>query len=240
MTILIKRTLSAGSVLLALAATVAVAQTAPAKPGGKPSAKPAGMTLGGKTAGAGKLMTRDELRTCLKGLDDNNQASKEGEARRSWLDRERAELKASGESLLVDRAELDGQLVAVREWEGRMRAHTVEIESFNRRSAAAPEAPRDAQNKLLEELKLDRERLQKAGQHVTADEVVLVGRYQSSARSYNERAAARDAKVVDWNQRNTAAVDANVNLQEARALWLSECANRAYLEDDEVAIKAGK
>ena len=240
MTILIKRTLSAGSVLLALAATVAVAQTAPAQPGGKPSAKPAGKTLGGKTAGGGKLMTRDELRTCLKGLDDNNQASKEGEARRPWLDRERDELKPSGESLKVDRAELDRQLAAVRELKDRIRAHALEIESFNQRSAAVPEAPRNAQNRMFEELKVERERLQKAGQQMNADEAALVAGYQSSARSYNERAAAHDIKVVDWNQRNAAAVEASVNQQEAREVWLSECASRRYLEDDEQAIKAGR
>ena len=41
-------------------------------------------------------------------------------------------------------------------------------------------------------------------------------------------------------RRNAAAVDASVKQQEARALWLNECANRPYLEDDEKAIKAGK
>ena len=51
---------------------------------------------------------------------------------------------------------------------------------------------------------------------------------------------ARDAKVTDWNARNTASVDESIKQQEARALWLNECANRPYLEDDEKAIKAGK
>ena len=64
--------------------------------------------------------------------------------------------------------------------------------------------------------------------------------YQALAKTYNERASARDLKVTDWNARNGAAVDASVNQQEARALWLNECANRPYLEDDEKAIKAGK
>ena len=79
----------AASLLLAFATTLALAQTAPAKPG----AKPAGKTLGGKAASGGKLMTRDELRSCLKRLDDVNQSGKGIEVQRPALDRERDELK---------------------------------------------------------------------------------------------------------------------------------------------------
>ena len=221
---------------LALACTSSLAQNAPAKA----VPKAAGKTLSGKAAGGGKLMTREELRTCLKRLDGVNQAGKDVEAQRPQLDRERDELKASGEALKAERAEVDRLLAAVREWEGRMRAHAVEIESFNKSSAAVQEAPRGQQEKLSEELKLDRERLQKVRESLGADEVRLVPVYQASAKTYNERATARDAKVTDWNARNTASVDESIKQQEARALWLNECANRPYLEDDEKAIKAGK
>lgn len=240
MTPLYKPSFAAASLLLAFAVTLAVAQTAPAKPGAKPAAKPAGKTLSGKAPAGGKLMTRDELRTCLKRLDDVNQSGKDIEALRPQLDREREELRASGEALKTERAEVDRLLATVREWETRMRAHAVEIEAFNKRSAAVQEAPRNQQEKMVEDLKDDRERLQKAREALSADEAKLVPVYQSSAKTYNERATARDAKVGEWNTRNTAAVDASVKQQEARALWLNECANRPYQEDDEKAIKAGK
>jgi Spy/CpxP family protein refolding chaperone len=229
--------LAAAGMLLALAASLAVAQTAPAK---KPATKSAGKTLGGNAAGGGKLMTRDELRTCLKRLDDVNQGGKDIEALRPVLDRERDELKAAGEALKTERAALDAQLVSVREWEVKMRAHAADIEAFNKRSAAAADAPRNQQDKIAADLKSDRERLQKDREVLSVDEAKLVPVYQANAKAYNERAVARDTKVTDWNARNTAAVDAAVKQQEARALWLSECANRPYLDDDEKAIKAGK
>lgn len=240
--------LAAAGVCLALAACAAAAQTTATKPVAKPAAKPAttpatkpaGKTLGGNTSGGGKLMTRDELRSCLKRLDDINQAAKQIDQLRPALDGERDALKASGEVLKTERAELDRKLAAVREWEGRVRAHAVAIESFNQRSAAVEGAPRDQRQKLLEELKLDREQLNKTRETLAAEEAALVPAYRDSAKSYNERAIARDAKVTDWNQRNTAAVDNSVAQQEARALWLNECANRPYQEDDEIAIKAGK
>ena len=228
--------LAAASLCLVLTGTVALAQGTPAKP----AAKPAGKTLGGKAAGGGKLMTRDELRSCLKRLDDINQATKGIDTARPALDSERDELKASGEALKAERVELDRKLAGVREWEGRVRAHAVEVETFNQRSAAVQEAPRNQQEKLLEELKGEREKLQKTRESLAADEAALVPPYRDSAKTYNERAVARDAKVTDWNQRNSAVVDASVTQQEARALWLNECANRPYQEDDEIAIKAGK
>jgi chromosome segregation ATPase len=240
MTTLHKPTLAAAGLLLALAAVVAVAQTEPTKPPPKPSGKPAGKTLSGKTASGGKLMTRDELRICLKRLDEVNQAIKDVEALRPPLDRERDELKTSGEALKTERAELDRQLATVREWEAKTRTLAADVETFNKRSAAVADAPRKEQEKLTEELKVERERLTKVRTTLTTDEATLVPAYQNAAKAYNERATARDAKVEDWNRRNRAAIDAAQKQEEARALWLNECANRPYLEDDEKAVKAGK
>ncbi len=226
----------AACLLLAGAASLVTAQTAPVKPG----AKPADKTLGGKQAGSGKLMTRDELRTCLKRLDDVNQAGRDVEAQRPLLDREREELKASGEALKAERAEVERLLAAVRDWEGRVRAHAVDIEAFNKRSASVAELPRGEQQKVTEELKLERERLETVRGALGVDEAKVVPTYQNTTKTYNERALARDAKVTDWNTRNMASVDAAAKQQDAGALWRNECANRPYLEDDEKAIKAGK
>ncbi len=235
MTTMHKLTLSVAAVTLAIVAAMAAAQTTPPKPG----AKAAGKTLGGKTAGSGKLMTRDELRNCLKRLDEANMAAKEITTQRQLLDRERDDLKASGDILATERATLERQLASVRDWESRMREYAVEVETFNQRSVAAQAASRNQQDKLAEDLKAERERLEKQRETLAADEVRLVPTYQASAKVYNERAIARDGKVTDWNARNAAAVDASVSQQEVRALWLNECANRPYLEDDEKAVKAG-
>lgn len=240
-----KPTLFAASLLLALAATIAVAQTAPAKPASKPAAKaaanPSGKTLSGNAAtGSAKLMTRDELRSCLKRLDDLNRSAKELDDLRPPLDRERDELKAAGEALKSERADLDRQLIPIREWETKVKAHSADVEAFNKRNDALGQAPRNQQEKLAQELKVERDRLEKVREVLAAEEAKLVPAYKASAAAHNERITARDSKVTDWNARNAAAVDASAKQQDARALWLNECANRPYLEDDEKAIKAGK
>ena len=100
---------------LALPSWHGLAQTAPAKPAATPpqlvmpaapAVKAAGpKTLGGKAA-VGKVLTRDELRTCLKRLDGVNASSKDLEQRRATLDKEKEDLVKSGDALKADRADV--------------------------------------------------------------------------------------------------------------------------------------
>jgi chromosome segregation ATPase len=234
---------TAAVLLLTIALPVAWAQTStgkPVKPAAKPATAPTGRTLSGSAAGGGKMMTRDELRSCLKRLDDLNQNAKALEAQRPGLDSERDELKAAGEALKTERAELDRQFQPVNEWQGKARAHTADVEAFNKRNAAVAQAPRNEQEQLVRELKLERDRLEKAREGLAAEEARIVPDYKALAAAHNEKVRARDARAIDWNARNAAVVDAAAKQQEARATWLGECGNRPYLEDDEKAIKAGK
>ena len=229
--------------LLTIAMPVAWAQTTPPKPA-KPAAKPAagstGKTLGGSVSGGGKMMTRDELRTCLKRLDDLNQNAKSLEAQRPGLDSERDELKTAGEALKAERAELDRQFLPVNEWQAKARAHAADVETFNQRNASVAQAPRNEQAQLTQELKAERDRLEKVREGLAAEEAKIVPAYKALAAAHNEKVRARDARVTDWNARNAGVVEAAAKQQEVRASWLSECGNRPYLEDDEKAIRAGK
>jgi hypothetical protein len=209
----------------------------PSAPAAKPQA--ATRTLGGKGSG-GKMLSRDELRACLKRLDDVNAGGKDLEQRRAAMDRDKDELSKGGEALKTERADIDVKLAGVREWEGRMRNHAAEIETFNQRLKAAEEmsrAQREAQQPLLE---AERERLNAARAVLAQDEGRLVPVYQGAVKAYNERALARDAQVATWNDRNKALNEAAIKQEEDRTGWLADCANRPYREDDEIAIKAGK
>jgi chromosome segregation ATPase len=224
------------------------AQNAPAKPAAAPPqigapaapAKSAGpRTLGGKAA-VGKMLTRDELRVCLKRLDDVNTASKELEGRRATLDKEKDDLTRSGDALKTERADVEVKLAAVRDWEGRMRTHGTEIEAFNKRLKDTESAPGKDREALGKELEAERERLNKARVPLTDEEARVVPAYQNAVKGYNERAQARDAVVADWNSRNRAINDSAARHEEERSSWLTECANRPYREDDEIAIKRGR
>jgi len=239
----------AATTALALVSSKALAQAAPAQPAvtppklvmpAAPPAKAAGpRTLGGK-APVGKLLTRDELRVCLRRLDGVNASTKDLEQRRAVLDKEKEDLVKSGDALKADRADVDAKLAAVRDWEGRMRAHGAEIETFNQRLKAADEGPRGKREEMAKELDAERDRLSKARVPLGEEEARLVPVYQAAVKSYNEKALARDAVVADWNGRNKAINEQSLKHDEERSAWLVECANRPYREDDEIAIKQGK
>ncbi len=229
------------AVSLALFSWQAPAQTAPkiVMPD-TPAARPAApKTLGGK-APVGKMLTRDELRVCLKRLEGVNTGTKDLEQRRAALDKEKEDLVKSGDALKADRADVDTKLAAVREWEGRMRAHSAEIEAFNQRMKAADEAPRAKREEMAKEFDVERERLNKARVPLGEEETRLVPVYQNAVKAYNDKALARDAVVADWNGRNKAINEQAAKQEDERSAWLSECANRPYREDDEIAIKKGK
>jgi hypothetical protein len=212
-----------------LASTAVQAQT---------SAKGGQKTIGGKLA-SGKLMTKDELRTCFARREELNVGAKKIDANRVQIDAERAEVLKEGEAIKLDRDEIDKRLAVVREWEGRVKAHGVAIEAYNKRMAEANEAPAK-QRTMADELKATREELEKAGAQLKTEEAAVVPAYQNAVKTYNDRAAARDTKVTSWNERNAAALKATDGHQVTREAWTSECANRPYKEDDEIAIKAGK
>jgi hypothetical protein len=133
-----------------LASTAVQAQT---------SAKGGQKTIGGKLA-SGKLMTKDELRTCFARREELNVGAKKIDANRVQLDAERAEVLKEGEAIKLDRDEIDKRLAVVREWEGRVKAHGVAIEAYNKRMAEANEAPAK-QRTMADELKATREELQR-------------------------------------------------------------------------------
>jgi chromosome segregation ATPase len=238
--------------LVAAAAACAVAgvcaQTTPPKSQAKapsivvpPSApaKAAPKTLGGKAA-SGKLLTRDELRACMNRQEAINDGGKGLEQRRVALDAEKAEIAKSGDSLKADLAEVNVKLAAVREWEGRSAAHSGEVEAFNKRMKALDEMTRGQRDSAIAELNVERERLTKARAELDAAVARVLPPYQDAAKAYNQKALARDAVIVAWNERNKALNDDALKAEEERQAWLGECANRPYREDDELAIKAGK
>jgi chromosome segregation ATPase len=231
---------SAFALALALSVPLAAAQTAPQiiVPSAPAKSAPP-RTLGGK-APVGKLLTRDELRACLKRLDDVNTNSKDLEGRRAALDKEKDELTKSGDALKTERADVDVKLAAVRDWEGRMRSHGSEIETFNQRLKAAESAPANQREALGKELDAERERLNKARAPLADEEARLVPAYQNAVKGYNEKAQGRDAKVADWNARNKTINETAAKHEDERSSWLAECANRPYREDDEIAIKRGR
>jgi len=218
-------------VALCLATALALAQGA----AGKTS------TLGNAKAGA-KLLTYDELSQCLKQRDDLGQRKPKLEAERTKLDGERAELQQIDESLKADRTKVDKLNETAADIVKRSKELSQQVTDFNERAAKFESSPPtgptgDRQRRALER---DKATLDKAAAELEAERAAVGPNAEQLVKTYQARAAQRDAAAAEWNTRNAALAKSANAYEDELANWKSDCEGRPYREDDEKAIKAGK
>lgn len=237
----------------------ALAQTTPAKPAAKPAARPAAavpaaakapedktLALGGGSAAGkgGPLMTRDELRVCLKDEETVRTRMADHDALRAPLDQEKKDITTAQADLRQEREPIDALKVRADAFAAKIKDYSARVQSWNDRmklhnedpkpSGAAFEGKKLALNKEREDIEKERVALEAERAAITA---VASG---DSVRAYNAKAVALDARVTSWNERNNKWNDAIAALDVDRKAWLAACADRRYREDDEIAIRRGK
>lgn len=198
-------------------------------------------SLGGG-AGAGPVMTRDELRACLKNQAELKQRVADYEAQKAAAEKEKAEILAENQKLQAEKGQLSAAASKVKDDNARNADLKSRVEDwvtrwaeFEKSGRAGPMADRE-RRKLLEEQKaLDREQ--------EAAKAAAAGSNSSStgaAQQFNAKAEAVQARTVAYNERNKQLVQAGEDLAQERDLWAGECGNRRFREEDEIAIKQGK
>lgn len=206
-----------------LACGLASAQTsAPAKPAAKPAtstpAAPAAApaTKGGK----GKLMTRDELRTCMNSNQQNEEAAAELDKKKAVVLKERDELKASKAESDKFESDMQAQGTALKaEIEG-VKAFGAEIEAGASKMEKA-------------ELKAKQEEYQ-------ARATALQPKIDAFNKARNDRVEVNKAFNARVDAHQKIADDFNEaveDLNDKRNEWKFKCASRSYDEADEIAIK---
>jgi chromosome segregation ATPase len=258
--------------LLVLAATalstpLALSQTASnpaakpaAKPAPKPAPKPAARpaakapaaaapektaTIGGGANAASAalpILTRDELRACLKQEEAIRVRLSEHEAARAPIDQERQGVTAKQEALRLERAQVDALATKTNAFRTKMEAHADRVAAWNRDVEAfnsrAPQGVAGERERVR--INTEREGLQKAQTELEAERVAMAGDNEKIVASFNAKAKEVEAAVDQWNQRNKGWNEAGAKLEAERKGWVSACADRRYREDDEIAIKAGR
>ena len=224
---------------IAMACAVASAQTnAP-----RPSADGKTLSLGGSGSGTGKMMSRDELRSCLKlqqavqteGAAINTERE-QIEADRAALAREQSEFTSQREAALRERdakAErlqqaIDSHSRRVAEWKQR----AVDFSESNRIGPAA-----DRERRAL-----DREQaeINAAGTDLEAKRAAFTRENASLVASLNKRAEAVNARIGEIEGRRNKYNERAEALSDQRQRFARECADRRYLEEDEKAIQRGQ
>ncbi len=223
----------------------------PAKPAPKPAAKPAAAvqektaTLGGGNAAAAAtqpILSRDELRACLKQEESIRTRLAEHQARRAPIDEARQGISAQQEALRNERAQVDTVAAKVQAFRAKMEAHAARVakwntdaESYNARPPAGSVGERERQR-----INTERTALQTAQTELEAERKTMTEENEKVVAAFNVKAKEVEAAVAAWNERNQAWNDAGLRLEDERKGWVSSCADRRYREDDENAIRAGK
>jgi DNA repair exonuclease SbcCD ATPase subunit len=210
-----------------------------------PAAKGAAKSFGGNASG-GKLLTRDELRACMKMQAEMKAGTAGLERDKSELQREKDALQQEGAALKAEREALERKRTEVAAaFKAKAEGHAQRVEAFNRRAAELAELNKERGAGSRVEL-LRRELEQEQSGLKTADEALrqemneLNRTNAQEAEALNARAAGHEQKVRSWNERNdafTARVNDRGGIDER---WKASCADRRYDELDEIAIEQGR
>jgi chromosome segregation ATPase len=231
---------------LVVAVTPAVhAQTVAPKPGAKPTTAtkaPEGRTatLGGGNGGRGRpLMTRDELRTCLRQQDQLAKERDDAEAERQAVEADKASLLAAQQGHEAEVAKVEAARKSVTDLNARYKAHAERVAAYNERTQAVKDLSGQQAERELKRLANDRADLQRGQAELEAsraalpDTAELFNRFNTQGKALEQRAAA-------WNQRNEALTTKVRAVNNERENWLSDCADRRYREEDHAAIQRGQ
>ena len=197
-------------------------------------------SLGGGS-GAGPVMTRDELRACLKQQATLKTQVEQYDKDKADLERERAAIQAVQREIDGERGGVQAGAARINELNDRANALAKRIEEWNtawqefeKSGRSGPTA--DRQRRRLVE---DKRAMEKEEKELEAERAGMGGT-GSGAAEVNAKVDALNARTVAWNERNNVMVKRGEDLQQERDLWASECGNRRYREDDEIAIRNGQ
>jgi chromosome segregation ATPase len=203
---------------------------------------PATKAIGTAKAGGGKLLTREELRSCLAQQKEFGARRPAMEAERSELDRERQELQRSDEALKAERSAIEKLAESAAEIGKRSTALSAQTADFNERVLKFENANLSGPTAERQRRSLDRERveLDKSAKALEADRAAFGPAAEQKAKAFDARLAAREQAAGDWNVRNAKLSQSAQSFEVDLQNWKIDCEGRSYREDDEKAILSGK
>lgn len=225
-------------------AGAAPAKAAPAsKPAAAPAPKPAAAAAAAPaTVGGKKIMSREELRACLKRNDDLKVRSKDLDDQATAINAERPQIEQTLDAIRAERASLEARATRIREFQPKMVAYGQKVETFNRLMGELSGKTRmtTSEGRQLEELRKQIPALEAERKALNAEREQLLEGYEDAIKAFAVKAKAAEDRAADWNQRKTRHTQDSEDMSAASADWRRDCADRPYREDDEKAIREGK
>ncbi|MFO1338106.1 MAG: hypothetical protein U1F53_07690 [Burkholderiaceae bacterium] len=196
---------------------------------------------GTNKTGGGKVLTREELRVCMKQQDELASKRTDLEARRAALNQERDAIQAENQAIQTEQASLKDRNSKVKEYNDKLSAFAARVDAYNKgmeelqEMRAGPFA--DRRRKELDKEQAELKRIDAANK---AEGAQMQAGMEGQVNALNARVDAQGKKATDWNARSKTLDEEAAAYEDKRIDWKLECGNRRYKEDDEKAIKAGK
>lgn len=204
----------------------------------KPAAK-ASVPATSKAASRG-IMTRDELRACMKLQADLKAFTLNIEQRKQPLEQEFAAIEASKGELGPLRSDVAAKRDMVMKADVAVRDFAVRIEKWNDDIKEAEESKMRGADRQKKELERQRATLDAENKALVDTRAQYLKQHEDAGVALTERAKRIDAAAAAWNTRNQQLIDDVDKLAELQVDYGADCSSRKFREEDEAAIKQGK
>lgn len=194
---------------------------------------------GGK--GSGPVMTREELRTCLKQKETLNAQVAAYEAEREALATEKTALIEAKKQIDQETGGVEDGAAKVNAINKRTADLAARVDDWNARWSEFEKEKKSGPfaDRQRRKLKDEQRGLQAEQEAIDKDRAAL-GDVSGSSDEVNAKVQALNARTVAWNDRNGKIAKMADDVAQARDLWTGECGNRRFREDDEIAIRNGQ
>ncbi|WP_374569258.1 hypothetical protein [Ideonella sp.] len=205
-------------------------------------AQTAAKTLNGDAPAKGTMMSRDELRACLKDQAAQKARSAELDQRRTEVEAEIADVRRQKEAVQAERDAYAAKAAEVQAFKEKVKQHGERLALYNQRVKEFRENPPKPADLERERGQIEGEAdaLAKADAAIKAEAAQWTATMEPARAALSEHTQAQQAAAATATEHNRVFNEAVAAQQEQLAAWKQRCGNRPYREADEKAISAEK
>lgn len=167
-----------------------------------------------------KLMTRDELRSCLQQIDENNQQAEKIKAEQAATSQERSELLTAKEEMVKRAQALNTEAAALKTERDSLLALNESLKT------ELPKMEKDAAAKAVADYQARAAAMDKRIDAFNTGKT----RYDGEGKEFDAKIEAHNKRTESLRQRTDAHLDKVDD-------WKANCANKPYDEADEAAVR---
>ncbi len=197
--------------------------------------------LGSQGQAKGALMTRDELRSCLKEQKAQQEGAVALERRRGEVAAQIEAARLQKDSVQAEREALMSRAKAAEAFSQRVAAHAQRVALYNQSVAAfkAKPPPEPDAERILGELQAGGAALSRADAELKAEAPRWAASLEPERQSLMTRVRAQQAAAAAAIEQHRVLNADSKAFDDRLEAWQQRCGNRPYLEADERAIRAG-